>query len=1599
MLDHDSVHDMPLRGRTLLIAFVLLLSSLMAISTVGSADSRAGFGPSDDLNTTVTFNAAGTDATTTVSLNAYANVTSFSFNLTGEPVSGDSAYNVSVWIGDATGDPEFNHAGSLGKMEQFDGYDSTTVLFDTPQKYNDDVKFSLPVGTQVSAASFDIEGLGSNFNGSLFVNIDYIECVAIDSSNGDVWYGTSGGAVRRETDGSRTVYTVSSGLPHPVVSDIAIDTTKVYLATQGGVAIFDKTLEEIEATTWTTQLRDLDAVAVAVDATYVYVGSFESVDRYNKGTTFFDARWNLTNGDFTAAGTITDIYSDTGGLYISHAGGGVSYTATPASPTWSTITTPDLVHHTVNCVSGDANFIYYGTTFGGTVYNKTSTAYTKLTNASNDLVKNDIQAVASDASNIYFMTDSGVSMFAKNNLTEEGMRLTASDLGINNIQAAAASTMVYFGTYGNGIVPYNPGTGVASEAWLTGNGPLQNIINGVEVFNSQTGGVSSAIYFATDAGISIYNKQISLFDDPLTFADGLPGGYGISCTYVDAPNNIMYIGTKGAGVYRYDIENDQFLTAWTSSVASIPLGSNLINFIEEDSGKLYIGTTGGLDIYNIGAQTWDHWTTADGLANNYCKSFYASTTKLFIGSTFGLTVYDKGGSTFDVWDSADGLPAEDINSVIVDGTTVYIATYEGVAHSTLTGTIGTIWNVSNGDLPSNTVPTLYSDSTHIYVCTSLGVERWNKTAAGWEALKWNTTNKRLPSNFVKSIALDSPILYLGTQGGIARYNMSSGLFFPLSSAVNTNPRDPMLDVDGDMAAEWSHTDFLDSKVASGDLTTAFNTYLAGASADHYDMYGNGFVNVSMNFSVDLTSVGALKLDNLNLEYATTLNTGNMADAVNTYIAAHRGEADAAGNVTIPIVIGSSGAGKVKLSDLEVSHTFLARPPVAVINKPMDGTQYSVSDMIEFDALNSTDPDMDIASFTWTSSISGPIFPAEGNGSAFSIPASDIGIGNHTITLTVTDEKLNSNQTSVEIEVIEGEVVIPGAPSAIIVTPGPVSYHLAGEIITFDGSGSFDPDNDTITYEWISSKDGVLGTTPVVNTSLSWGTHQVTLYVEDPGGLNDTASVMVVVNTSVIDTFTADIVTEAAKTVTVTIRVLHQYPGYTMTINKASTPASVPAGLADIGFFFNVTTDIPDYAWAAVTLDYSDAVDKVTGTIPGISALDSLVVYSFNGGYTMVPIVHDITGREIHYNVTTGLEVYGVYGNKSTGGGGGGDGGSGGNVTVPPEVTSVEPADGSTGVLVSSAITATFDQQLLEDYIPSNFIVKVQRTGAIVEGSFEYSPTANSFTVRFVPNSELDYEETYIVTISPNVRNVAGDRLDSDGDGVGGEAEDEYSWTFTTEDIPAGGDGGDGDGAAGFFDGPGVFVIFAVILLLALVLGGLAAFMFFKDKKKETEYDDAMEEAKDKQSVTCNSCGTENAAGADVCANCGATIGEFKEAPEPEKPEGEVEEGAVEEEVERVLIAPIICPTCAAEVGAGLAACPACGEDDFSEVEGVEWSVDEEAPQTDVVCPSCGAVVEAGQTTCEACGEDDLSAAENAPAPTEDELPPPDAEGLPPPDTT
>ena len=173
-----------------------------------------------------------------------------------------------------------------------------------------------------------------------------------------------------------------------------------------------------------------------------------------------------------------------------------------------------------------------------------------------------------------------------------------------------------------------------------------------------------------------------------------------------------------------------------------------------------------------------------------------------------------------------------------------------------------------------------------------------------------------------------------------------------------------------------------------------------------------------------------------------------------------------------------------------------RPTARVVADPLEGVAGET--VFSFDGSQSTDPDEgDVLTYEWTL----------GDGSTSTETALThvfASSGTYTVRLRVRDQDNASSLATAVIRVYE-----PGtnqAPSAFIAHRP--AYRHRSVTLTFNGSTSFDPDEDPLTYRWEFRLNGILvGTASAAIVQQRFetaGTYTMTLAVSDGRGGSDTA---------------------------------------------------------------------------------------------------------------------------------------------------------------------------------------------------------------------------------------------------------------------------------------------------------------------------------------------------------------------------------------------------------------------------------------------------------------------------------------------------------------
>jgi serine protease len=271
-------------------------------------------------------------------------------------------------------------------------------------------------------------------------------------------------------------------------------------------------------------------------------------------------------------------------------------------------------------------------------------------------------------------------------------------------------------------------------------------------------------------------------------------------------------------------------------------------------------------------------------------------------------------------------------------------------------------------------------------------------------------------------------------------------------------------------------------------------------------------------------------------------------------------------------------------------------PVADTDGPYAGTEDIA---VSFNGSHSYDSDGDTLSYMWDF--------GDGSGGAGVTPSHIYTAGGeYYVTLVVNDGKGNSEPDTtmaVITEVADPPVADAGSDKAASV----------GESVTFDGSGSYDIDDDINTYDWDFGDDST-GTGEVTTHAYTTaGIYTVTLTVTDKGGLTDTDTAIVTVTEASILVMHVDNIAMSTKTAGINV-------------NAVATVTVVDAGGGP------VAGAIVSGSWSGLT----DDVDSGITNENGIVALNSDKLKKANGTFTFT--VTDVVKSDWTYNSGDNIET-------------------------------------------------------------------------------------------------------------------------------------------------------------------------------------------------------------------------------------------------------------------------------------------------------------------------------------------------------------------------
>ena len=250
-------------------------------------------------------------------------------------------------------------------------------------------------------------------------------------------------------------------------------------------------------------------------------------------------------------------------------------------------------------------------------------------------------------------------------------------------------------------------------------------------------------------------------------------------------DSLIWIGTIQGGLFKFDGSEWVNYTPENSGI-----GDFLVRGIEIDlNGHIWVATTEGL--YMFDRNSWNSWSSDDGLLSNNISTICADSNTKYIGTINGGVLYFDALNNFTNHTIiSSGIPDNSALDIEIDleGRPWFISPAAGLVVDMGNGGPWNSFNALNSDMPANSLLCLtHGEQGEIYIGSeSNGLI----TKIENVYLQLNTENSNLTDNHILSIVKgNSQDLWVGTfNGGICKIetNQTNHLFEQSDFQVTPN---------------------------------------------------------------------------------------------------------------------------------------------------------------------------------------------------------------------------------------------------------------------------------------------------------------------------------------------------------------------------------------------------------------------------------------------------------------------------------------------------------------------------------------------------------------------------------------------------------------------------------------------------------------------------------------------------------------------------------------------------------------------------------------------------------------------------------------------
>jgi len=1309
--------------------------------------------------------------------------------------------------------PVWRFDGTLGAVERFaSGKTSSQVgLGEMSGKYADP-RIRVPSLAQPTKFSLSLTGYARP-TGRVLVDIDTVRDLDM-GDDGTLWAASIGGLVEYGPYNYRTVHTVHSGR---LVSGNLLSVSSgryLYVGSQGrGMGILDPDTGELVDWVTAPRLPSGTITSLAAHGDGVLMGTPSGAAWYVHGSGI-QSEFNTQSGMST--NMTTGVFADDDRFYLGTFGDGI-YVYDRDDGTmdhWQEGVELPPGGGVVNDFARSESRLFIATPSGVIHWDSATGEFG--TWQAEDMDGQGVTDIALDGNTLYAAL--GTSVYQVNLPEENGgdgpeLEDVHEFPGRTITSLAVGDGRLAVGFDGHAVSLLNISTGLVLETATSNFWDTPTCMEGD----------GTNLYLGTSSGVRVYSESGGIFEI-LDISDGLASN---DISALAATASQLFVGSV-SGLDSVSTVNWSRQDQWRKGTGEYDLTNTQVSALAADtiSGTVFVACKGirgiaprnSLDMLDIStgrvvsrlnSDSGHDLGTVEGV-RVFDDRVYLSTSRYYGGDgplPGGVWVFGTNGTFLDRWDTnttQGGLATNDTYDVVVHRQVAYVLARDGIYRKDLDSGL---WLEPIKSITTSPVDLtvrardLWARGDELYIAATNGVGVIDIRNGNFTRALNESTGLASPD--VRCLYYQQPYLYSLTPVSMDRYDPATGsLRDPAPADLdNLMPSGVYIDVGGDGSTEYYDASDLLGPLEITTLSDGLGKALAGLEVSHVDGYGNSFSDVALK--VGGGGGGTLMLGGLDVRYHLEMTTVDMAPWVNRYLRTLDPYLD--GDAEVPLSLWTKSPGSIALSDISVDFTLDNLPPRAVISSPAPGQVFGLDETIHLDGQNSTDPDGDIGEleFIWWDEITGEYW----TGNRVQFPASILGVGYHRITLVVQDTE-DMAEGWVDIQVVSTSNL---PPKAIISRPLEESTFHMDEMIIFDGSESYDPDGENLSYLWEARLYGevdtmVLGTEAVVETKLPEGEYFVTLQVSDRRGAVGKAMRLVnVVSTpieSVIYIFPNGVMVKAE------FRYRdHQSMGTGRIVPQTDTGVyTTEDGYVDTGVTFSVESE-GDPLWINISARWKGFL---TDRKPG-----SVTFFRWDGQDWVAPPIHGVRDDDGESWVNgSGAGTFGLF-------------------TLPkdqslPRVVSTDPGNGDRDVPVDlKMLVIEFSKPM--DRSTAEDLSKFQITttdGAVLEdwAALELSSDGTTLQIRL---GNLIPGATYLVRISSDIRGEDGNRLDGNGNGeVDPGDEDAFQLGFTVDRRVVDEEREDMESTRTAVTG----LLSAIAIFLAAVL----VFFIMRDKKKRME---------------------------------------------------------------------------------------------------------------------------------------------------------------------